>query len=183
MTLPSPYPAARLNMAGKICIVTGAASGIGRAIARQLAANGATVMIADITTGVFEGSEPTAALITRDGGHAHFIATDVGVTAQVEALVAHTVERFGRLDVLLNNACIRHARPLLGLDDAHWRRLLDLNLTGLLRCCRAAVWQMMQQAPKGDVRGRIVNLSSQHGMIEHSPGFASSLLSHFDNSL
>jgi NAD(P)-dependent dehydrogenase (short-subunit alcohol dehydrogenase family) len=165
MTPSSPYSAARLNMAGKVCIVTGAASGIGRAIARQLAANGATVVIADITTDVIEGGEPTAAVIARDGGLAHFIATDVCVTAQVEALVAHTVERFGRLDVLVNNACVRHARPLLELDDAHWQRLLDVNLTGVLRCCRAAVRQMVQQTPEGDVRGRIVNLSSQHGMV------------------
>jgi NAD(P)-dependent dehydrogenase (short-subunit alcohol dehydrogenase family) len=165
MTPSSPYPAARLNMAGKVCIVTGAASGIGRAIARQLAANGATVVIADITTDVIEGGEPTAAVIARDGGLAHFIATDVCVTAQVEALVAHTVERFGRLDALVNNACVRHARPLLELDDAHWQRLLEVNLTGVLRCCRAAVRQMVQQTPEGDVRGRIVNLSSQHGMI------------------
>lgn len=126
-------------------------------------------MIADITTDVIEGGEPTAAVIARDGGLAHFIATDVCVTAQVEALVAHTVERFGRLDVLVNNARVRHARPLLELDDAHWQRLLDVNLTGVLRCFRAAVRQMVQQTPEGDVRGRIVNLSSQHGMIA-APG-------------
>ncbi|MFM0632130.1 SDR family NAD(P)-dependent oxidoreductase [Paraburkholderia xenovorans] len=169
MTLPSPSPAASVNMAGKVCIVTGAGSGIGRATARQLAVNGATVVIADVTTDVIEGGVPTAALIARDGGHAHFVATDVSDTAQVDALVAHTVERFGRLDVLVNNACVRHARPLLELEDAHWQRLLDVNLTGVFRCCRAAVRQMIQQAPEDDVRGRIVNLSSQHGMIA-APG-------------
>ncbi|HEX3639636.1 MAG TPA: SDR family oxidoreductase [Paraburkholderia sp.] len=169
MTLPSPSPAASVNMAGKVCIVTGAASGIGRATARQLAVNGATVVIADVTMDVIEGGVPTAALIARDGGHAHFVATDVSDTAQVDALVAHTVERFGRLDVLVNNACVRHARPLLELEDAHWQRLLDVNLTGVFRCCRAAVRQMLQQAPEGEVRGRIVNLSSQHGMIA-APG-------------
>jgi NAD(P)-dependent dehydrogenase (short-subunit alcohol dehydrogenase family) len=169
MTLPSPYSAASLNMADKVCIVTGAASGIGRAIARQFAADGATVVIADVTTDVIEGGMPTAALIARDGGHAHFAATDFADTAQVDALVAHAVERFGRLDVLVNNACVRHARPLLELEDAHWQRLLNVNLTGVFRCCRAAVRQMIQQAPEGDVRGRIVNLSSQHGMIA-APG-------------
>jgi NAD(P)-dependent dehydrogenase (short-subunit alcohol dehydrogenase family) len=169
MTLPSPYSAASLNMADKVCIVTGAASGIGRAIARQFAADGATVVIADVTTDVIEGGMPTAALIARDGGHAHFAATDFADTAQVDALVAHAVERFGRLDVLVNNACVRHARPLLELEDAHWQRLLNVNLTEVFRCCRAAVRQMIQQAPEGDVRGRIVNLSSQHGMIA-APG-------------
>lgn len=169
MTHSLPYSAARLDMNGKVCIVTGAASGIGRAIARQLAANGATVVIADVTTDVIEGGEPTAQLIARDGGAAHFIATDVADTAQVEALVAQVADRFGKLDVLVNNACIRHARPLLELDEPDWQRVLDVNLSGVYRCCRAAVRQMMRQAPDGEVRGRIVNLSSQHGMIA-APG-------------
>jgi NAD(P)-dependent dehydrogenase (short-subunit alcohol dehydrogenase family) len=169
MTEHTAFPPARFDLAGKVCIVTGAASGIGRAIARQLAANGAEVVIADLTTEVIEGGEPTAELIARDGRRATFIRTDVADTAQVEALVAETVARFGRLDVLVNNACIRHARPLLELDDAHWQRLLDVNLTGVFRCCRAAVRQMVTQAPVNGVRGRIVNLSSQHGMIA-APG-------------
>ena len=86
-------------------------------------------------------------------------------TEQVDALVARTVERFGRLDVMVNNACIRHARPLLELEEADWRRVLDVNLGGVYRGCRAAVRQMLTQDPVGEVRGRIVNLSSQHGLI------------------
>ncbi|WP_233837115.1 SDR family NAD(P)-dependent oxidoreductase [Paraburkholderia sp. ZP32-5] len=168
-TTPAPYSAASLAMDGKVCIVTGAASGIGRAIARQLAANGARVVIADVTDTVIEGGEPTATLIERDGGHAYAIATDVSDTAQVDALIARTVERFGHLDVLVNNACIRHARPLLDLDEADWQRVIDVNLGGVYRCCRAAVRQMIAQPDIGGVRGRIVNLSSQHGMIA-APG-------------
>jgi NAD(P)-dependent dehydrogenase (short-subunit alcohol dehydrogenase family) len=166
----SSTPLAR--MAGKICIVTGAASGIGRAIARTLARHGATVVVADVTTDVVEGGEPTAVVIAAEGGHAVFIATDVARTEQVDALVAETVARFGRLDVLVNNACVRHARPLLELDDADWQRVLDVNLGGVLRCCRAAVRHMVAQAPAdadGEVRGRIVNLSSQHGIVA-APG-------------
>jgi NAD(P)-dependent dehydrogenase (short-subunit alcohol dehydrogenase family) len=74
--------------------------------------------------------------------------------------------------VLVNNACVRHARPLLELDDADWQRVLDVNLGGVLRCCRAAVRHMVAQAPAdadGEVRGRIVNLSSQHGIVA-APG-------------
>jgi NAD(P)-dependent dehydrogenase (short-subunit alcohol dehydrogenase family) len=153
------------RMAGKVCIVTGAASGIGRAIARLLAANGAIVVIADLTTEVIEGGVPTAELIAADGNEATFIATDVASSAQVEALVARTVSRHGRLDVLVNNACIRHARPLLELEEADWQRVLDVNLSGVYRCCRAAVRRMVAQAPVDEVRGRIVNLASQHGMI------------------
>jgi NAD(P)-dependent dehydrogenase (short-subunit alcohol dehydrogenase family) len=162
----STFPA---RMAGKVCIVTGAASGIGRAIARTLAAHGATVVVADVTLDVIEGGEPTAALIASEGGHALFMETDVAHSEQVNALVAQTVERFGRLDVLVNNACIRHARPLLELDEADWQRVLDVNLSGVYRCSRTAVRQMVTQPLVDEVRGRIVNLSSQHGIIA-APG-------------
>lgn len=162
----NPTPAtASLSMAGKVCIVTGAASGIGRAIARQLAANGAYVVIADVTTEVIEGGAATADLITKAGQQALFMQTDVADTAQVDALIEATVARFGRLDVLVNNACIRHARPLLDLEETDWQRVLDINLSGVYRCCRAAVRQMVEQTLVDEARGRIINLSSQHGMI------------------
>jgi len=174
------HPDAR-RMRGRVCIVTGASSGIGRAIARLLARHGATVVVADIDTAVVEGGAPTAGVIAAEGGVAEFVRTDVADSAQVEALVAGTVARHGRLDVLVNNACVRHARPLLELDDADWQRVLDVNLGGVFRCCRAAVRQMVGQAPlppldgadgaddEPEVRGRIVNLSSQHGLIA-APG-------------
>ena len=167
--LAALLPVDARRMQGRICIVTGAASGIGRAIARLLARHGATVVIADIGTEVIEGGEPTAAVIAAEGGHAAFVRTDVADSAQVDALVAGTVARHGRLDLLVNNACIRHARPLLELDEADWQRVLDVNLGGVYRCCRAAVRQMVTQDAVDDVRGRIVNLSSQHGMIA-APG-------------
>ncbi len=153
------------RMAGKVCIVTGAASGIGRAIARLFARYGALVVVADLTTKVIEGGIPTAELIASENNRAVFIATDVASSTEVNALVEQTVSRFGRLDVLVNNACIRHARPLLELEEADWQRVLDVNLSGVYRCCRAAVRQMVRQAPVDEVRGRIVNLSSQHGVI------------------
>ncbi|ELS4497297.1 MULTISPECIES: SDR family NAD(P)-dependent oxidoreductase [Klebsiella] len=154
-----------LSMAGKVCIVTGAASGIGRAISRQLAANGAQVVVADITTEVIEGGVPTAELILEVGHKAVFIHTDVAETTQVDALIQETVSCFGRLDVLVNNACIRHARSLLDMEEKDWNRVLDVNLNGVYRCCRAAIRQMVQQSLVDETRGRIINLSSQHGMI------------------
>lgn len=153
------------RMAGKVCIVTGAASGIGRAIAILLARHGARVVVADVTQTVIEGGEPTVDLIRSAGLHAGFHHCDVSDTAQVDALVEATVAEHGRLDVLVNNACIRHARPLLDLEEADWKRVLDVNLSGVYRTCRAAVRQMVMQPAVDDVRGRIVNLSSQHGMI------------------
>lgn len=169
MTPPFQAVSPSARMAGKVCIVTGAASGIGRATARLLAAHGARVVIADLTTDVIEGGPPTTELIADDGHEAVFIRTDVASTPQVDALVAQTVARFGRLDVIVNNACIRHARPLLELEEADWQRVLDVNLTGVYRCCRAALRQMVTQEPVDEVRGRIVNLASQHGMIA-APG-------------
>jgi len=158
-------PAQAQRMSGQVCIVTGAASGIGRAIATLLARHGAIVVVADVTETVIEGGVPTATHITSQGGSAIFMPTDVANTAQIDALVAITVERFGQLNVLVNNACIRHARPLLELEEADWQRVLNVNLSGVFRCCRAAVRQMIKQASIDEVRGRIVNLSSQHGMI------------------
>ncbi len=165
----APLPHAARRMRGRVCIVTGASSGIGRAIARLLARHGAIVVVADIATEVVEGGAPTAEVIAAEGGRAEFVRTDVADGAQVEALVARTVERHGRLDVLVNNACIRHARPLLELEEGDWHRVLDANLGGAYRCTRAAVRQMLRQEPVDEARGRIVNLSSQHGIIA-APG-------------
>ena len=145
--------------------MTGGASGIGRAIARLFAAHGAHVVIADVSERVLEGGEPTATLIAREGGAAVFCETDVSDSSAVDRLVAETVRDTGRLDVIVNNACIRHARRLTDLDEANWDRVLAVNLKGVFLCCRAAARQMLTQPRRNEARGRIINLSSQHGMI------------------
>jgi NAD(P)-dependent dehydrogenase (short-subunit alcohol dehydrogenase family) len=154
-----------LKLPDQVWIVTGAASGIGRAIARLFASHGAQVVIADVTQQVIEGGIPTLDVIALEGGKAVYLPTDISQRTQVEAMLTETVSRYGRLDGIVNNACIRHARPLLEMEEGDWERVLKVNLTGTYLCCRAAVAQMITQEPRGEVRGRIVNLSSQHGMI------------------
>jgi NAD(P)-dependent dehydrogenase (short-subunit alcohol dehydrogenase family) len=150
---------------GRIAIVTGASSGIGRAIARRFCEEGAVVINADITEAVVEGGEPIAALLQREGHRCDYIRTDVSLAADAEAVVAETVRRHSRLDVLVNNAVLRGGHPLLETDEAEWDRVLAVGLKGVFLMSKAAVRQMLTQAPRGEARGRIVNISSQHGMI------------------
>jgi NAD(P)-dependent dehydrogenase (short-subunit alcohol dehydrogenase family) len=113
------------------------------------------------------GGEPTDALIAADGGDAEYVAADVARRADCEALVARAVQRTGALDVLVNNAVLagRHSKPLLATDDADWDAMMAVNLRGPFLLCRAAVGQMLRQPLRGDARGRIVNITSQHGMV------------------
>ncbi|MBL6456347.1 SDR family oxidoreductase [Belnapia sp. T6] len=153
-----------MRLKDRVALVTGGASGIGRAIAARFVAEGAIVVIADVTTVVREGGQPTHEWL----GIEH-IQMDVSVEAECEAAVARVVARHGRLDVLVNDAAITLGKPLLDCSREEWDRVLAVNLTGCFLMSRAAVRQMVQQAPRGEVRGRIVNISSQHGMVA-SPG-------------
>ncbi len=158
-----------MELAGKIAIVTGAASGIGRAIARAFAAEGAFVAVADITAEPLEGGPPTAELI---GEAALFVRTDVSNADDVGALVAAVVARWGRLDVMVNNAAIFSGTELLETSEHDWARVMGVNMTGMFLGCKRAVAQMVTQDPRdpdGEVRGRIVNIGSQQGIVS-SPG-------------
>jgi NAD(P)-dependent dehydrogenase (short-subunit alcohol dehydrogenase family) len=137
------------KLVDQVWIVTGAASGIGRAIARLFASQGARVVIADVTQEVIEGGIPTVDMIAADGGKAVYLPTDVSQREQVDATVAETVSRYGRLDGIVNNACIRHARSLLEMEERDWERVLRVNLTGTYLCCRAAVGQMIGASWRG----------------------------------
>ena len=105
-------------LAGKIAVVTGASSGIGRAIAVSFASEGASVVIADIGEQPVEGGEPTLEIITRAGGTAAFHKTDVGRWEDVDALIGSTVERYGRLDVMVNNTTTYSGTALLETELA-----------------------------------------------------------------
>lgn len=156
-------------LAGKVAVVTGASSGIGRAIALAFAAEGARVVLADVTRDPLEGGEDTLDLILRSGGEAAFEQADVGDWEQVDRMISSTVKRHGRLDIMVNNAAISSATGLLETNDAHWDDVMRVNLKGMFHGCKRAVQQMIDQEPHDEVRGRIINLGSQQGII-NCPG-------------
>ena len=148
-------------------IVTGSSSGIGRATAIRLAADGFAVVLADIRRDPLTGGEPTDALISRQGGRCEFVLADVASAEACEDLVDRAAERHGRLDALVNNAVLAgpHSKPLVETSEADWDAMMAVNLRGPFLLCRAAVRQMLTQRPEREVRGRIVNITSQHGMV------------------
>jgi NAD(P)-dependent dehydrogenase (short-subunit alcohol dehydrogenase family) len=150
---------------GRTAIVTGGSSGIGRAIALRFAAEGARVAIADLTEQPKEGGPPTVAAIAAAGGDSFFLRTDVSRWEDVDRLVGDAVRRWGALDVMVNNAATYVSKRLTETSEAEWDAVIGVNLTGMFFGCKRAVQQMLTQAPRNEVRGRIVNITSQHGMI------------------
>jgi glucose 1-dehydrogenase len=148
-------------------VVTGAASGIGRAIAIRLAADGFDVVCADVRSDPIAGGDPTEAVIEAAGGSALPVDADVSLPEDCERLVAIAVDRAGRLDVLVNNAAIagRHSKPLVETEVSDFDAVMAVNLRGPFVLSRAAVRQMLTQDLQDEVRGRIVNITSQHGLV------------------
>jgi len=139
-------------LSGRVCIVTGAGQGIGRAIALALAREGAVVAVADID----EKMAGDVAAELRDGGGEAMAATvDVSQRAQVMALVDAVASRFGRIDVLVNNAGIVLMVPTLEITEAQWQEVQDVNLKGALFCSQAAAKVMLRQGS-----GNIINIAS-----------------------
>ena len=162
--MSAPAPPGRLS--GRVALVTGASSGIGRAIAVLFAAEGAHVVCADRREDPVEGGIPTASLIAEQGGRCSFERVDLADAAAVERLGTGVARAFGRFDVLVANAATYVGKPLLETSEEEWRRVFDVNVTAVFLLSRIAVRQMLTQPPLGPagVRGRIVNVSSQHGM-------------------
>lgn len=152
-------------LAGKVAVVTGASSGIGRAIAISFANEGAAVVVADITEQPLEGGESTLEIIGRAGGAATFQRTDVGRWEELDLLIGNTVTRHGRLDVMVNNAAIYTGTALLETEGEQWERVMRVNLTGMFNGCKRAIQQMITQEPRHEVRGRVINLGSQQGIV------------------
>ena len=139
-----------------VALVTGGGSGIGRAIAERFAAEGARVVVADRNG---DGAAETVDRIAAAGGEALAVTTDVTDGAAVAALAEAAESRFGRVDVLVNNAGFAVGDDILTMDEATWARNLDVNLTGVYRCCRVILPGMLDRG-----RGAIVNVSSVNGL-------------------
>jgi glucose 1-dehydrogenase len=154
-----------------VAVVTGSASGIGRSIAVRLADEGASVVVSDVRAGPREGGESTERLIDERGGSCIRVDADVTRWEDVDRLVSGAVERFGRIDIMVNNAGVAGpaSKPLLETTEADWDQIMSVNLRGVFLCCKRAIAEMVEQEPIGEVRGRVVNISSQHGMVG-SPG-------------
>ena len=145
-----------LELPGRVAIVTGAARGIGFAIAERLSTAGAHVVVADIAE---DGATAAAERMSEGGGKAVGVAADVTSPDEVRALVDRALESFGAVDVLVNNAGITGPdAPLWETTDEDWEKVLGLNLTGVFYCCRAVVPHMRERGS-----GAIVNVASISG--------------------
>ena len=144
-----------MRLKGKFALVTGAARGIGFAIARALAREGAGVAIADLNG---DGVASVAAALAKDGAHAISIQADVADPASVAAMVTKIMESFGRIDVLVNNAGIGSNTPFLEISLEEWQRIVGVNLTGAFLVAQAVAREMVKTGG-----GKIVNIASVSG--------------------
>jgi 3-oxoacyl-[acyl-carrier protein] reductase len=151
-------PAAVQHLQGKVAIVTGASRGIGRATALALASEGAQVVVNYASSSA--AAEAVVAEIAAMGGAAIALQADVSQADQVDGLVSATMEKWGRIDVLVNNAGITRDGLLLRMKLEDWQAVIDLNLTGVYLCTRAVSKIMLKQKS-----GRIVNITSVAGQM------------------
>ena len=140
------------RLLGKVALVTGGSRGIGAAIARRLGADGAKVVVNYARNA--EAADAVVRHIKAAGGEAVAVKADVSVAAQVGTLFDAAIKAFGKLDILVNNAGVADMGPLAQIDEAHIDKLFNLNVKGLLLCCREAAGRF------GDAGGTIINVSS-----------------------
>jgi glucose 1-dehydrogenase len=145
-----------MQLEGKVAIVTGSSSGIGRSIALALAAEGAAVAVNYAKNA--EGAQEVVQKIRDNGGKALAVQADVSKPDDVKALVGETVREFGHLDVMVNNAGVEEKMPFLETPLDVWEKVISINLTGPWIGCQEAARQMVKQSGGG----RIINISSVH---------------------
>lgn len=140
------------DLDGRVAIITGAAMGIGRACAVQMAKEGARVILADIN---MKAGEETKQEIVKSGGTATFVKTDVSSMRDMEAMAAAAVDQFGTIDILVNNAAQAIGGVVDEIDEATWNRVMTTNLTGVWRGMKVCVPVMRKQK-----KGAVINMSS-----------------------
>ncbi len=146
-----------MELKDSVAIVTGGARGIGRGVAQELARAGANVVIADLPS-TQEEMERTSVLAESEGVRTLLVHCDVRDWSQVSAMVQETLERFGRIDVLVNNAGVIGVAPVVAMSEEDWDRIIDVNLKGTFLCSKAVAPHMMERRS-----GTIINMSSQAG--------------------
>lgn len=146
-----------MRLAGKVAIITGAGAGIGRASALFFAKEGAEVVVADCDP---EKGAKTVRLIKENGGVAIFVQVDVSKAANVKNMVKTTVETYGKLDILINNAGIYAQADVVGATEEEWDRILDVNLKGVFLCSKYSIPEMIKGGG-----GSIVNIGSEAGIV------------------
>ena len=152
---------------GRVSLVTGGASGIGRAAAKLLGERGARVVVADLNEA---GAKETVSAIRDAGGDATAMRVDVADEAAVERMIAEVVASHGRLDAAFNNAGISDAQhSWIDFPVAQWDRMIAINLSSVFLCLKHELKQMAGQEPRNGLRGQIVNTSSGAGLTA-APG-------------
>ena len=146
-----------MRLKDKVCVITGAAQGIGEACAMRFAREGAKVVISDVQDGK---GESVAGAIRKDGGEAMYFACDVSKKSDCDDLIAATVEAYGQVDVHLSNAAVLVAKDFLDLTEEDWTKTLDVNLTGFFYAGQSAAKQMVRQG-----FGTIINMSSVNAVM------------------
>lgn len=152
----------------RTAIVTGASSGIGRSIARKLGKEGAKIVVADVKKEPNQDGRPTDEKIIQEGGEATFIETDVSDETSVQEMVFKAAERYGQIDVLVNNAGIHIPGSAGDTDLEDWKKTLDVNLDGTFLCSKHVINHMQEE----DIEGDIVNIASIAGIVGYGESAA-----------
>ncbi len=157
-----------MNLEGKVAIVTGGSSGIGRGIALGMAEEGANVVVADISSEPNLDEKPTHEKIEAQYGEAEFIETDVSDEDSVREMVFQAAERFGKIDILVNNAGVHHSASVTDESEEGWHQTLDVNLKGTFFCSKHVLEHMQKEGIEGD----IVNIGSIAGLVGYGESAA-----------